>query len=116
MYHCQSHCQISIRCTNKQRLLSPNYTRLKIVATTSVTSFLPITVQILVEQNVKWADKHTHTSCSASDTDIPQGADEAIGGSLCVQGADVPDVQEAGHLIRHAGHTRRAPATQWARV
>lgn len=32
-------------------------------------------------------------------TDLPQGADEAVGGSLCVQGTDVPDVKEAGHLI-----------------
>lgn len=32
---------------------------------------------------------------------VPQGADEAIGGSLRIEGADIPDVQEAGHLIRH---------------
>lgn len=41
--------------------------------------------------------------------DIPQCADEAIGGSLCIQGADVPNVKEAGHLIRHAGHTQWTP-------
>lgn len=38
---------------------------------------------------------------TASVMDVPQGADETVGGSLRVQGADVPNVQEAGHLIRH---------------
>lgn len=39
-------------------------------------------------------------------SDVPQCADEAIRGSFCVQGADVPNVQEAGHLIRHGGRSR----------
>lgn len=42
----------------------------------------------------------------AARSDVPQCADEAIRGSLCVQGADVPNVQEAGHLIRHGGRSR----------
>lgn len=64
------------------------------VATTGVTSFLPNTAQIAAERSVKRAHTHTHahTHCSASEMDVPQGADETIGGSLCVQGADVPNV------------------------
>lgn len=36
------------------------------------------------------------TSC------LPQGADEAIDRALRVQGHDVPNVEEAGHFVRHA--------------
>lgn len=31
----------------------------------------------------------------------PQGADEAVDGALGVEGHDVPDVQKAGHFLRH---------------
>lgn len=45
-------------------------------------------------------------------SDVPQCADEAIRGSFCVQGADVPNVQEAGHLVRHGGRSREE-CLQW---
>lgn len=35
------------------------------------------------------------------DKNVPQGADEAVGGALRIQGADVPDVEETGHLVWH---------------
>lgn len=31
----------------------------------------------------------------------PQGADEAVDGSLCIQGHDIPDMQETGGRVRH---------------
>lgn len=34
---------------------------------------------------------HTH-NVPSERMDVPQGADESIGGSLCIQGADVPNV------------------------
>ena len=39
------------------------------------------------------------------NVNVPQSADEAIGGTFCVHGADVPDVQKTGHLIGHVSHT-----------
>lgn len=52
------------------------------------------------------SSRHTNTTSQSARSDVPQCADEAIRGSLCVQGADVPNVQEAGHLIRHGGRSR----------
>lgn len=31
----------------------------------------------------------------------PQSADEAVDGSLCIQGHDIPDMQETGGRVRH---------------
>lgn len=48
---------------------------------------------------------HVHTRCWSVIAAIPESADEAIGGALRVQRADVANVQEAGHLVRHVRHT-----------
>lgn len=36
-----------------------------------------------------------------SDSNSPQGADEAVDRSLRVQGHDIPDVKETGGRVRH---------------
>lgn len=40
---------------------------------------------------------------SAARPHSPQRADEPVDGALRVQGHDVPDVQKAGHFLRHSG-------------
>lgn len=54
---------------------------------------------------------HTHRVLINS----PQRADKATGGSLSVKGANVPNVQETGHLIHH-GRKTPSPAGRRTKV
>lgn len=42
--------------------------------------------------------------------DLPQSADKSTGGALCIQGTNVPDMEETGHLVRHGSSGLITPA------
>lgn len=106
IYHSQGRwrCQILIRRSKIKSFV--HHTFLKIVKHLGLLLWISpsqFTVQ-LAEADV--SSRHTNTTSQSARSDVPQCADEAIRGSLCIQGADVPNVQEAGHLIRHGGRSR----------